>query len=39
MVVLTKTLSFQTKGNDDMIDITSHVEDVLAARLAYRAAS
>jgi len=31
MPVVTKTLSFQTKGNDDIIDITLKVQDVLSA--------
>jgi secondary thiamine-phosphate synthase enzyme len=31
MPVVTKTLSFQTKGNDDMVDITSKVQDVLSS--------
>jgi secondary thiamine-phosphate synthase enzyme len=30
MAVITKTLSFQTRGNDDMVDITSKVGDVLS---------
>jgi secondary thiamine-phosphate synthase enzyme len=30
MPVKTKTLSFQTKGNDDMVDITSMVQDALS---------
>ncbi len=30
MVIVTKTLTFQTKGNGDMIDITSRVEDLLS---------
>ncbi len=31
MPVKTKTLSFQTKGNDDMVDITSKVQDALSS--------
>jgi secondary thiamine-phosphate synthase enzyme len=31
MAVITKTLSFQSKGRDDMIDITSSVQDALTA--------
>jgi secondary thiamine-phosphate synthase enzyme len=31
MAVVTKTLSFQTKGNDDMVDITAEVEDAVTA--------
>ncbi len=31
MAVVTKTLSFQSKGRDDMIDITSSVQDALTA--------
>jgi secondary thiamine-phosphate synthase enzyme len=31
MTVITKTISFQTKGNADMIDITSQVQDVLSS--------
>ncbi len=31
MTVVTKTLSFQSKGRDDMIDITSSVQDALTA--------
>lgn len=31
MAVITKTLSFQTRGNDDMIDITSSVQDALSS--------
>jgi secondary thiamine-phosphate synthase enzyme len=31
MAVVTKTLSFQTRGNDEMVDITADVEDVVAA--------
>ena len=30
MAVFTKTLSFSTKGDGDMIDITANVQDVLA---------
>jgi secondary thiamine-phosphate synthase enzyme len=30
MPIKTKTLSFQTKGNDDMVDITSMVQDALS---------
>ena len=30
MTVVTKTLSFQTKGNGDMIDITARIEDLLS---------
>jgi secondary thiamine-phosphate synthase enzyme len=30
MPVVTKTLSFHTKGSDDMVDITSKVQDVLS---------
>ncbi len=30
MTVVTKTLSFNTKGNDDIIDITQQVQDVLS---------
>jgi secondary thiamine-phosphate synthase enzyme len=30
MPVKTKTLSFQTRGNDDMVDITSMVQDALS---------
>ncbi|HTX43124.1 MAG TPA: secondary thiamine-phosphate synthase enzyme YjbQ [Methanocella sp.] len=30
MPVITKTLSFQTKGNDDMVDITPMVQDALS---------
>lgn len=31
MTVKTKTLSFQTKGNDDMVDITPKVQDALSS--------
>lgn len=31
MAIVTKTLSFQTKGNDEIVDITADVEDVVAA--------
>jgi secondary thiamine-phosphate synthase enzyme len=31
MAVVTKTFSFQSKGRDDMIDITSNVQDALTA--------
>ncbi|HTY91203.1 MAG TPA: secondary thiamine-phosphate synthase enzyme YjbQ [Methanocella sp.] len=31
MAVVTRTISFQTKGRDDMIDITSGVQDMLYA--------
>ncbi len=31
MAVVTKTLSFQSKGRDDMIDITSSVQDALTS--------
>ncbi len=31
MVVVTKMLSFQSKGRDDMIDITSSVQDALTS--------
>ncbi len=31
MPVFIKTLSFQTRGSDDMVDITSRVQDVLSA--------
>ncbi|BAI60804.1 conserved hypothetical protein [Methanocella paludicola SANAE] len=31
MTVVTKTFSFQSKGRDDMIDITSNVQDSLTA--------
>ncbi len=31
MAVVTKTLSFQSKGRDDMIDITGSVRDALTA--------
>ena len=31
MAVVTRTLSFQTRGNDDIIDITTQVQDVLAS--------
>ncbi len=31
MPVKTKTLSFQTKGSDDMVDITSKVQDALSS--------
>lgn len=31
MTVVTKTFSFQSKGRDDMIDITSIVQDALTA--------
>ncbi len=30
MAVITKTLSFKTKGDGDMVDITGQVQDVLA---------
>ncbi len=30
MPVITKTLSFNTKGNDDMVDITPKVQDALS---------
>ncbi len=31
MAVITKTMSLQTKGNDDMIDVTSRVQDVITS--------
>jgi secondary thiamine-phosphate synthase enzyme len=31
MPVKTKTLTFQTKGNDDMVDITPNVQDALSS--------
>jgi len=31
MAIVTKTLSFQTKGNADMIDITSKVQDIVSS--------
>jgi secondary thiamine-phosphate synthase enzyme len=31
MAIITKTLSFQTNGNSDMIDITSGVQDILSS--------
>jgi secondary thiamine-phosphate synthase enzyme len=31
MTVVTKTLSFQTKGNADMIDITAQVQEALSS--------
>lgn len=31
MTILTKTLSFSTQGDGDMIDVTAKVQDVLAA--------
>ncbi len=31
MAVVTKTLSFQTKGNGDMVDITDGIDDLLSA--------
>jgi secondary thiamine-phosphate synthase enzyme len=30
MAVFTKTLTFQTKGSDDMVDVTMRVQDVLS---------
>ncbi len=31
MAIITKTLSFKTNGNDDMVDITQQVQDALSA--------
>ena len=36
MAVITKTLSLQTKGNDDMIDITSRVQEILSSAAVHR---
>lgn len=35
MAVLTKTVSFSTRGDGDMIDITSRVQDVLTSSSVY----